>query len=51
MGIEPDRDRNSRASDGPDDPGTDLLTRDTSMVLLELAWLRMSVTVTWELAQ
>ena len=49
--MEPDRDRNSRASDGSDDPGTDLLTRDTSMVLLELAWLRMSVTGPWELVQ
>ena len=51
IGIEPDRGRNSRASDGSDDPGPDLLTRDTPMVLLELAWLRMSVTGPWELVQ
>jgi hypothetical protein len=43
-----DREKNSRASDGSDVPGTDLPTRGTLMALRELAWLRMFVTGLWE---
>ena len=46
-----DREKNCRAAGGPDDPGTDLLARDTVMALLELAWLRMFAAGFWEFVQ